>query len=136
MRMTRILILATFVGLTNLAIGQTVIFVGPIGISKGNSVNLVGVGNSPTFAQNALGQFDQDLKYSQGPGTFNSPSDHLIPDHIRENPMQFSYLCRLEKKIERKLPVGLWLKLENNNFAQSFSPRPGNAYIRMKMLRF
>ena len=123
--MTRILFLILFSGLTHLALAQTVIFVGPIGISKGNSLNVLTIEPLLSMAPNPQGQ-----------GVFNAPGDHLIPEYIRENPMQYSYLCRLEKKIERKLPVGLWLKLENNNLFDSFSPRAGNAYIRMKMIRF
>ena len=123
MRKTFLILLIAFS--SQWVVAQTAIFLGPIGISKGNSLNVVTVEPMLSMAPNP-----------HGPSVFNAPSDHLIPDHVRENPMNYSYLCRLEKKIERKLPVGLWLKLENNNFNRSYLPRPGNAYIRMKMIRF
>ena len=108
-----------------LAGAQTVIFLGPIGIGKGNSLNVLTVEPILSMAPNPI-----------GPSVFNAPNDHLIPDYVRENPMNYSYLCRLEQQIEAKLPVGLWLKLEPNNFRQPSLPSPGNAYIRMKMIRF
>ncbi len=134
--MTRTIIFIILASIAHLGLAQTVIFIGPVGISKGNSMNVIGIGPSNTLPPFQEQYFTSAKPFSERVGIFNSPSDHIIPEYIRENPMQFSYLCRLEKKIERKLPVGLWLKLEDNNFAQSFSPRPGNAYIRMKMVRF
>lgn len=67
---------------------------------------------------------------------FEFSREKLIPEYIQENPMQYSYLCRLEKTIESKFPIGLWFKLEENNFQQTLLPQAGNAYIRMKMIRF
>lgn len=64
------------------------------------------------------------------------PNGHLIPGYIRENPLQYSYLCRLELNIEEKLPVGLWLRIDQPGFGQPFRTNPGNVYFNMKMLRF
>jgi|GEM_PF-6582075 len=73
---------------------------------------------------------------SSGDSPFQVSSEDLIPDYIRDNPMQYSYLCRLEKTIERNFQIPLWFKLEENNFRQTLLPQAGNAYIRMKMFRF
>lgn len=48
---------------------------------------------------------------------------------------QLSWLCRQELAVERKLPVGLWMKLGDPAEPPVAWPRPP-AYMRMKLLRF
>lgn len=48
---------------------------------------------------------------------------------------QLSWLCRQELAVERKLPVGLWMKLGDPAEPPVAWPRPP-AYMRLKLLRF
>ena len=61
-------------------------------------------------------------------------SPAFLPKYVKENPSGYSYLCRLELKIEEQLPLAMWLRL-----GQSFglpSTSAGQANIRFKLFRF
>lgn len=61
-------------------------------------------------------------------------SNAFLPSYARENPSGYSYLCRLELKVEDTLPVGLWLKLGTD---ESLKTGPFSAAnLRMKLFRF
>jgi hypothetical protein len=55
----------------------------------------------------------------------------LFPQHVLENPMGYSPLCRMELKIEEKSPVGVWMRLDGNRVSSTASP--GWAYLRVKV---
>jgi hypothetical protein len=58
-------------------------------------------------------------------------SHRLIPKTIKDNPMGLSPLCRMELKIERQSPVGVWLRLDGNRFQEPV--QPGWASMRLKL---
>jgi hypothetical protein len=63
--------------------------------------------------------------------TSSFSTKYLFPQHIVENPMGFSPLCRMEVKIERQLPVAVWMRLDgNSNWGVA---NPGLAYLRFKV---
>ena len=67
-------------------------------------------------------------------GSFSFLPETIIPEYVRENPRGYSYLCRLELKIEEKLPIGVWIKIgENSGFA---GDAKGNAHVRFKLFQF
>ncbi|MCB0844279.1 MAG: hypothetical protein KDE26_13580 [Bacteroidetes bacterium] len=52
-----------------------------------------------------------------------------LPKYARENPAGHSYLCRLEVKIEKSLPVGLWMKVGDS--AGIVNSTGNNAHFRL-----
>lgn len=58
----------------------------------------------------------------------------FLPDYAQENPQGLSYLCRLELDIEKKLPLGVWIKIDEGS-GLGVSPR-NNAYVRFKLFNF
>ena len=68
-------------------------------------------------------------------GIFHSST--LLPTHVQDNPLGYSYLCRLELDIEEKLPVGVWMKIGDSSTQMEFDGLPRqNAYVRFKLFRF
>lgn len=55
---------------------------------------------------------------------------YFLPSYARRNPSGYSYLCRLELKIEDELPLGLWIRADEK------AHPGGSLYLRMKVLRF
>jgi hypothetical protein len=55
----------------------------------------------------------------------------LFPRYVQENPMNFAPLCRMELKIEHKLPVGVWFRADG--VASRQVTNPGLAYLRFKV---
>lgn len=60
-----------------------------------------------------------------------SLSHPLLPAYIRSNPMGYAPLCRLEVKIEQKLPIGVWLRADGMVYNRIVNP--GLAYLRFKL---
>lgn len=60
--------------------------------------------------------------------------ERLFPMHVVQNPRGFSPICRFELKVEDRLPVGLWLKLEDDRLSEGMLK--DNAHVRLKLLRF
>jgi len=58
----------------------------------------------------------------------------FLPNYALENPQGLSYLCRLELDIEKKLPLGVWIQLDQGA-GLGVSPR-NNAYVRFKLFNF
>ena len=74
----------------------------------------------------------QNLEYS---GLSISPfTGHLLPEYVQRNPQNYSYLCRLELDLEKKLAVPVWLKMEDNK--KLGEGLTNNVYVRLKLLRF
>lgn len=72
---------------------------------------------------------------SNSPSIF--PNHFPLPDHVVENPLGYSYLCRLELEIEERLPVGVWMKIGESSSPAQFEGLPRqNAYVRFKLFRF
>ena len=70
------------------------------------------------------------------PNPVNSPliyqTQHsLFPKHIQQNPMGYASLCRMELKIEKQLPVGIWMRADGATYRQVSNP--GLAYLRLKI---
>lgn len=57
-----------------------------------------------------------------------------LPSHVETNPRGYSPLCRLELRIEDKLPVGVWVKLGEKPLTPSYLR--SNAEVRFKLFRF
>lgn len=61
-----------------------------------------------------------------------TPSGNFaFPKEVQRNPMGYAPLCMLELKIERKLPVGLWIRADGAANRPGYYP--GLAYFRLKM---
>lgn len=58
----------------------------------------------------------------------------ILPQYAKENPCNDSYLCQLEKKIEKKAPIPVWVRAIDPKMMQvnDFT----NAYVRVKLLRW
>jgi hypothetical protein len=61
---------------------------------------------------------------------FASPN-RVLPDHVIQNPQGYSPLCRMELKIERQSPVGVWFKIDGNRLGSVANP--GLASLRLKV---
>lgn len=57
--------------------------------------------------------------------------DFRLPKHIQQNPMGYAPLCKIEVKIERQLPVGVWLRADGAAYRQVANP--GLAYLRFRV---
>jgi hypothetical protein len=68
------------------------------------------------------------------PSLSNSPFQSLLPNYVKENPRGYSPLCRLELDIEDRLPVGVWMKLEDQQNLDGLLRQ--NAYVRFKLFKF
>ncbi len=55
----------------------------------------------------------------------------LFPKYIQQNPMGYASLCRMELKIEKNLPVGIWMRADGATYRQVSNP--GLAYLRLKI---
>ena len=88
-------------------------------------------------AQVALGPM-QEIQIAQQhkeSSLLNRPEmKQLFPQHVLDNPTGYSYLCRLELKIEDQLPVPVWLKLGAS--PGLVNQTQNNAYLRFKLMRF
>ncbi len=66
--------------------------------------------------------------------TESSPTPFLtqafLPEYARENPSGYSYLCRMELKLEDQLPLGIWVRADEKGYPG------GSLYLRLKMIRF
>jgi hypothetical protein len=60
----------------------------------------------------------------------NRPN-RVLPDHVIQNPQGYSPLCRMELKIERQSPVGIWFKIDGNRLGSVANP--GLASLRFKV---
>jgi len=58
----------------------------------------------------------------------------VLPSYARQNPSGYSYLCHLELKAEDKLPIGVWVKIDDGK--ESLVPRLPQTYLQFKLLRF
>ncbi|MCB9232070.1 MAG: hypothetical protein H6581_10425 [Bacteroidia bacterium] len=71
--------------------------------------------------------------------TFSSPEKHfnapsVLPGFARENPTGYSWFCRQELLLEKKLPVGVWIKIDED---MTVEDGPVNrASLRLKLLKF
>lgn len=86
---------------------------------------------SPTGLQFRSGA--QASPFSQGSSSStgtNQIGTAFLPEYARENPSGYSYLCRLELKIEDQLPLGVWFQADGSNHPG------GSIYLRLKMIRF
>lgn len=66
----------------------------------------------------------------------NSPyqvSSAYLPEFARNNPTGYTYLCRLELKIEKDLPLGLWLDIGDNSTTGNPSNANANVRFRFKL---
>lgn len=61
-----------------------------------------------------------------------TPSKHILPNHVRENPAGYSFLCKLEVDIEENSPIPFWFQLGNND---KLFPA-GSAHVKLKMFKF
>lgn len=75
-----------------------------------------------------LGFQSSDMKETSSFGDFR------LPSHVKSNPRGFSPLCRLELRIEDRLPVGVWVKLGEKPLTPSYLR--SNAEVRFKLFRF
>lgn len=65
----------------------------------------------------------------------NLPHDGIwLPDYARKNPAGHAPLCQLEVRLEKKLPVPLWIRAGKVDALPQFGT--GSLYVRMKLLRF
>lgn len=67
----------------------------------------------------------------------NTPSpnfDWQEPAYVQQNPRGYSPLCRLELKLEDKLPFAPWIKLNPTNFNPA--EYRGNATFQLKIKKF
>ena len=93
------------------------------------------------YGQNGAGiQLSRDYQVTSTPsptlllGTSLPSSLDLMPQYVQDNPTGYSYLCRLELDLEKKLPVPVWLKMEDNR--KLSEGLTNNVYVRFKLLRF
>lgn len=60
------------------------------------------------------------------------PQMHLLmPQAVRANPQGHSPICRVETHIERRSPVGVWMRLDGP-LPQGVA-QPGWAYLRLRV---
>lgn len=63
-----------------------------------------------------------------------SHKKYAFPKHIQENPLGLSFFCRMEVAVEKKLPMGLWIKIDET---PEIDNGPINqAYFRLKLFKF
>jgi len=60
-------------------------------------------------------------------------SSAYMPEFARNNPTGYTYLCRLELKIEKDLPLGLWLDIGDNSTTGNPSNANANVRFRFKL---
>ncbi len=84
-----------------------------------------------TFLSYQVDKFGTQINQSSG---ITPLSYHLFPDYVKKNPRGYSYLCRLELKVEEQLPIGVWLKFGENNGVKGVVGSPAN--LRMKLVKF
>lgn len=97
------------------------------------------LGTGQLSAQLNLQVGNGDVISPSSPAAPNSPvfQSSLLPSYVQENPLGYSYLCRLELEIEEKLPVGVWMKIGEPSMQSNFEGLARqNAYVRFKLLRF
>jgi hypothetical protein len=86
-----------------------------------HTIQVIGI-DSPSFSQ--------ARSYSNNPSHM---SPVYLPDYARKNPTGYSYLCRLELKIEKELPLGLWLDLGDTRTWGNPSQANANVRFRFKL---
>jgi hypothetical protein len=52
-----------------------------------------------------------------------------LPLYVRANPLDHAPLCRLETKIERKLPIGVWMRIDEGPAGSTAN----RAYVRFRI---
>lgn len=58
----------------------------------------------------------------------------ILPGYARQNPTGYSFLCRKELEIERKSPVGVWMKVdENRQKIEGLPQSQANLRFRIKL---
>lgn len=72
-------------------------------------------------------------KVSFDPNTSQLISPVYLPEFARNNPTGYTYLCRLELKIEKDLPLGLWLDIGDTSTAGNPSNANANVRFRFKL---
>jgi len=60
--------------------------------------------------------------------------DNWLPVHVRQNPAGYSFLCRLEREIEKNIPVGLWVRVGEENPWEFYNRQ--QMYVQVKLLGF
>ncbi|MEZ4774420.1 MAG: hypothetical protein R3D00_14640 [Bacteroidia bacterium] len=63
-----------------------------------------------------------------------SQTPDILPSYAKENPSGYSWLCRMELKIEDELPVGLWVKAGDSGGVVNSTGN--NLHIKLKLFRF
>ncbi len=58
----------------------------------------------------------------------------ILPEFVRKNPSGYSYLCRLERKIEKKAPLGIWMRVGEVNAWEYYNRQ--NMYVQLKIFGF
>lgn len=58
----------------------------------------------------------------------------ILPDYVKKNPSGYSWLCRMELKIEDELPVGLWVKAGDPGGVVHSTGN--NLHVKFKLFRF
>ncbi|MFN8396818.1 MAG: hypothetical protein U0176_19490 [Bacteroidia bacterium] len=71
------------------------------------------------------------LATPQRPILHSAPSSDILPQHIRTNPQGHAPLCRMETKIERQAPVGVWMRLDGPTSVQGVNA--GWAALRFRV---
>lgn len=61
------------------------------------------------------------------------PSPTLLPAHIRSNPQGHAPLCRMETRIERRAPVGVWMRLDGPLPSQGVNAGWANLRFRVPL---
>ncbi len=70
----------------------------------------------------------------------NNAYEHLyirenwLPTHVRRNPAGYSFLCRLEREIEKSTPVGLWVRVGEVNPWEYYNRQ--QMYVQVKLFGF
>jgi len=82
-----------------------------------------------SFQTNTKPYFDT-ITDASAPLALNPVSPAYLPEFARKNPTGYTYLCRLELKIEKDLPLGLWLDIGDKS--TTMNPSNANANVRFR----
>ncbi|MEM7656832.1 MAG: hypothetical protein AAF399_11940 [Bacteroidota bacterium] len=118
--------------------GKTLMLIFALGslgsLLQGQQLSLQISAMSPDSVMSFTQQIQPSTESLDSPLFSTNPSPAFLPTYARQNPSGYSFLCLKELEIENKLPIGLWIKLENPAYLRQ---QLGNqASLRLKLLRF
>ncbi|MDX2246598.1 MAG: hypothetical protein SF052_07485 [Bacteroidia bacterium] len=97
----------------------------------------------PTLPGDSAVTFSPGIRFStcsSGESQFTSRSInssaplHILPSYAQENPSGYSWLCRMELKIENELPIGVWVKAGDSGGIVNSTGN--NLHLKLKLFRF